>query len=300
MIVILNENIRGVVSDEETMWSVLQTSLPNCVGIELSKFTGDINKHLKELKPDLVIQNSLLGKLSEFKTITYLQDNFLEMRRILGRSLIRRLIARVIGRNDFYSTMIRKQIEVLRSSIRVANSNYTANSYRTVGDFHIIPIGVNTDLFRPMDKVEMRKKYQIPIDRQVKIFVGSQHLVKGFDAIKRMIYDDSNVFWILVFKDSPIEDGHNFKVFCRVSQTTLAELYNCADIFVGRSLVETLGLAAIEAMFCDIPVDVTPTGIFWDWTPDNNQPRNEAFKKGLDRETMIKKWRILIEKYQNE
>lgn len=49
----------------------------------------------------------------------------------------------------------------------------------------------------------------------------------------------------------------------------LAELYNCADLFVGRSKVESLWLAPIEAMFCNLPIDVTPTGIFADWHPEN-------------------------------
>jgi len=55
-----------------------------------------------------------------------------------------------------------------------------------------------------------------------------------------------------------------------------------------------LWLAPIEAMFCNIPIDVTPVGIFNDWRPKNKNPRKEAFGKGLDRETMIKRWNELI------
>lgn len=131
----------------------------------------------------------------------------------------------------------------------------------------------------------------------MKIFVGSTNLVKGFDILRKEIKNDKESFYILVLKDKRTINlpYKNIKVFQRVSQNTLSELYNCADLFIGRSRVESLWLAPIEAMFCNIPIDVTPVGIFADWYPKNKNPRQEAFQKGLDKETMIKKWRSLVE-----
>ena len=99
-----------------------------------------------------------------------------------------------------------------------------------------------------------------------------------------------------MFKDpvAPIILNSNVKIFNQVTQKTLAELYNCADIYIGKSRVESLWLTPIEAMFCDIPIDVTKTGIFYDWRLLNLKPRNEAIKKGLDQETMIKHWEKLV------
>ena len=51
----------------------------------------------------------------------------------------------------------------------------------------------------------------------------------------------------------------------KVSQKVLAELYNSADLCVSRSITESFGLALVEAMFCDVPVDVPKIGVFWDW-----------------------------------
>ena len=164
----------------------------------------------------------------------------------------------------------------------------------------IIPIGTNTKLFKPIDKTFLRNRYNIPQKRFVKIYVGSTHLVKGWDLIKKEIKRNKDDFYILVLKDKKIPKlGYkNIKIFQQVSQMMLAELYNCADLYVGRSRVESLWLTPIEAMFCNVPIDVTSTGIFTDWLPQNKSPRQEAFNKGLDRETMIKRWRILIKKIE--
>ena len=136
----------------------------------------------------------------------------------------------------------------------------------------------------------------MPLNKKIKIFVGSTHSVKGFDILKKEITADKESFYILVLKDKWFRKLNlpNVKVFQRVSQSILSELYNCADIYIGRSRVETLWLTPIEAMFCNVPVDVTPVGIFADWQPENKNPRQEAFTNGLDRETMIRKWQELI------
>ena len=42
---------------------------------------------------------------------------------------------------------------------------------------------------------------------------------------------------------------------------------------------ESFGLAAVEDMFCDLPVNTTKTGIFWDWESNVEKPRKSAFEK---------------------
>jgi hypothetical protein len=131
----------------------------------------------------------------------------------------------------------------------------------------------------------------------VKIFVGSTHPVKGFDILKQEMHRDKESVYALVLKDKRLPWGlpRNAKVFQRISQEALAELHNTADLFVGRSRVETLWLGPIEAMFSGLPVDVTPAGIFADWRPANKDPRTEAFAAGLDRATMIRRWKELLD-----
>jgi len=202
------------------------------------------------------------------------------------------------GRDEF---LIKERIQrntLANADVIVANSKNTANSYG-LNKVEIIPVGTDADLFKSLPhKDALKKKYGIPENRRIKIFVGSTHKVKGFDILKEEIKNDKESFYILVLKDKfiPGLKFSNAKIFQRISQNVLVELHNCADVYVGRSRVETLWLGPIEAMFCGVPVDVTKAGFFADWQPKNKNPRLEAFEAGLDKETMIKKWRSLIER----
>jgi len=294
MIIILNDSIRGVVSNEETLWSILENNILKSKGISTNSLKIPIKEKLKELKPDLILQNSNLGKISDYKTISFLQDPYIDMIKKC-QPLAIFLRAKFRGR-ETYQDKLKKQKESLKTSIRVTNSNYMAQMYKECGDFTVIPLGVNSELFCPMNKKEMREKYKIPKDKVVKIFVGSQHPVKGLNVIKKMINENSNVFWILILKDNLISEGHNYRVFNKVSQNVLAELYNCADLCVSKSVTESFGLALIEAMFCNIPVDVPKIGVFWDWDPNMEKPREEAFERKLDMNSFIDNWKNFIKK----
>jgi glycosyltransferase involved in cell wall biosynthesis len=242
LIVILNDHIRGVVSNEETIWSRLVANLPECIGIDLANLKEPVENRLLELKPSIIIQNANLGKLSPYKTISFLQDPLIGMKKFV-EPLPRFIRAKIRGRKTF-SDIIKKQTESLSGTIN--------------------------------------------------IFVGSTHAVKGFDKIQRMIQENTSIFWILVLKDVKINAGHNYTVFHKISQDILCELYNCADLCVSRSRVESFGLAMIESMFCGTPVDSTKTGVFWDWQPDNNNPRKEALERGLDKFTWMENWKKFV------
>lgn len=292
MIVILNDHIRGVVSNEEVFWSILQKNIPDSMGIGTASLEVPVGKRLAEINPSLVIQNANLGKVSNYKTISFLQDPTLEMKKHF-ETIQTRIRARIRGRETL-TVRLKKQIDSFEGSTKVTNSNYMVDMYKKYGDFQVIPMGVDSDLFKPMDKKEMRKKYNIPFDSKVKIFVGSTHPVKGFGKIQKMIQDDTSVFWILVLKDFRIPDGHNYTVFHKTPHSQLVELYNCSDLCVSRSVTESFGLALVEAMFCDVPVDTTKVGVFWDWQPDFSNPRKSAFDFGLDKNTWMNNWKKLI------
>ena len=244
--------------------------------------------------------NSILGDIQVpqgVKKITLLQDNFVLMHRIVPFDW-KRLVKWFLnfGRDEYLIKEAIQRKAIVGADIVVAVSKNTAGAYG-IKDASIIPIGTDAELFRPLgDQKALRERYGIPNDKRVKIFVGSTHPVKGFDALQNEIEKDSDSFYIVVLKDRhiPALGFPNAKVFQRIPQTVLAQLYNCADLFVGRSRVETLWLAPIEAMFCGVPVDVTPVGIFADWRPENKNPRAEAFKAGLDKATMITRWADLV------
>jgi hypothetical protein len=301
-ILLINENIYGTVSNEETFWSILAKNLQDAKALALKDFKGNLIAYLNKIKPDVLIFNSILGDIKIYsgcKKIVLLQDNFILMDKIIPKTLKQKLSRFLKGNRHFYAQSIIAQKEAIKNADEIiAVSNHIAQTYGVSAE--IIPIGTDTQLFSPLNnRQELKIKYALPLDKKIKIFVGSTHPVKGFDILKEEIENDKNSFYILVLKDEEIPKLNypNIKICNRVSQKQLAELYNCSDLYVGRSRVESLWLTPVEAMFCNIPIDVTPVGIFADWQPDNKNPRQEAFAKGLDRETMIRKWQELIAEF---
>ncbi len=124
---------------------------------------------------------------------------------------------------------------------------------------------LNTGLFRPYPRQSSRDKFQLPQDKKI-ILAGAtggvNSLYKGGDllrdAINALAHDkkndiivalfgasnDSSSNWTLpVYPIGPIED-----------ETTLAQLYSSADIFVMPSRQEAFGQVASEAQSCGVPV----------------------------------------------
>ena len=118
--------------------------------------------------------------------------------------------------------------------------------------------GIDTDYFSPPsseEKVNLKYKYNLPIDKPVVIFVGRLIHEKGFDLVfdsrssKRttLIVGGGNVPRRMCKKDNVIFYG-------AASQSELADLYKLSDVFVFPAAVEMFPLVMQEAMACGLPV----------------------------------------------
>ncbi len=299
-IAIINDNLEGLFK-EDNFWSVLRENLVGSYGISLISLEGNIDDIIRNDRPDVLIVNSILRDIKsppETKKIILLQDNFILMDKIVPKTPRQKIGSIIKGKRSFYKQKIENQKKwISRADKIIAVSKHVADTYKVNAE--IIPIGTDSELFCPKkNRDELKDKHGIPKNKIVKIFVGSTHAVKGFNILLKEIKQDKNSFYIIVLKDEKVPNLNqkNVKIFQRIPQDVLVELYNCADLYVGRSRVETLWLTPIEAMFCGVPVDVTLAGIFADWSPENKNPRQEAFDKGLDRETMVNRWIELVSK----
>ena len=304
-IVIVNDLLGGWMG-ERTFWNYMLDGFPEMIGLdhkaagtgrELFEMTA--RKCIRGMSPDtVIIQNATyLNKISDENfTIAFLQDNL-----------------RTMGMKSWLQDKV-----LTTSQIVVTNSRETAKSYAEFNPV-VIPIGIDTRIFHPLDKGALREKYRIPPKAQVGIFVGDFTEIKGWAEIKRLIDSYPNVFFIIVSKREESYDTVNTKCFCKVSQSTLADLYNCADFFLLGSPVETQCLAALEAGFCGLPIVMKQTGIFMDFSANQrdmigvfDNDLSEAFEKllrdpnrfsprlnlgvlGFGIDSMIYKWRALLE-----
>jgi glycosyltransferase involved in cell wall biosynthesis len=115
----------------------------------------------------------------------------------------------------------------------------------------------------------VRKKYGIPLDAVVIISIGRNHPRKGFeyglDAVAKLRHRGENIAYLLVGRsmDPIIEKAKTLSISdClitpgQVEGRAIAELLQASDIYLSPSIVESFGIATLEAMSAGLPCVVT-------------------------------------------
>jgi glycosyltransferase involved in cell wall biosynthesis len=138
---------------------------------------------------------------------------------------------------------------------------------RACGRSRVIPPGIDTDVFRPKDRTQCRAELGIPPNAFV-IAAGAASLTDTNKNIPWLLEqlaglpEPEHLLIVLAGEgtiDIPI--GLNVRLTGGVAdRTNRAMLLSAADVFVSASLMETYGLALVEAMSCGIPVVAFRTG----------------------------------------
>ena len=297
IVAVVNNSLSGAMQ-EKVIWNFLLENLPNTAGFDMQTVAGKENfeEELKQYilqnypKIKIIMQNASFIDMinSEVFTVGFLQDDLRRMNRV----------------------SLQQENNLENAHKLVANTLYTAASYPEY-NFEIIPVGVNKELFKPGDTQEARKRNGI-VANSVGIFVGNLSDVKGWNEIQPLIEKHPEIFWLVVSKNDEVFTRPNVKMYNKIPQELLADLYRCADFFILGSKVETQCLAAIEACYTDIPVIMRQIGIFGGFTKDeldacgifgddfekalklissqSFSPRKIMEQKGLDIDTMLQRW----------
>ena len=300
-VAVCNDIVTGSMG-EKVLWDFLLEFQPASVGIDISvvgkngSYAKKARNYISATYPNIqvIIQNAtFIGAVDEnLYTIAFLQDDL----RAMGR----------ISKEQEQNLRIARKL--------VTNSITTAISYPEY-DFELIPVGVDSDLFKPMNKTEVRTELGF-MHEQIGIFVGNFSEVKGWSKVRECIEHFPEIKWILVSKYSESFNSPNVHVYNRIPQSLLAKLLNCADFFIIGSPVETQCLAAIEACLCDIPVVMRNVGIFKEFTEEERSkvgifgedfisaiqeisnkpfsPRQVILDKKLTVHDSMKKWNVLL------
>lgn len=127
---------------------------------------------------------------------------------------------------------------------------------------------LNTELWKPLDKAALRRKYQIKPEIRVLAFIAAdpQKKLKGMDYLLKalsLLPDPSSYLLLIAGQDHP--DLHRLNTEFQIqhwgylnSQEKLNEFYSLADLLVNPSVYETFGLTNVEAMACGTPVVAFP------------------------------------------
>ncbi len=162
--------------------------------------------------------------------------------------------------------IIKKQLTIVAPSrwmAAKAQSSSLLSGYKIA----VIPNGVNTDLYHPLEKFAVRKRLNLPIDKQIILF-GAMSAVsdpnKGFEKLVAALkivaarIDSTRVELVVFGSDRPKDEvSFNFNVtyLGKISEESkLVAIYSAADIMCVPSIQESFGQTALEAMACGTPV----------------------------------------------
>ena len=159
-----------------------------------------------------------------------------------------------------------KCITAISASVRKDLDELVDNKEKIID----VPNGVwIKDFQKNINRTEIRKKFNIPLDSIAIISVGRNHIRKGFiyglEAAAKLRNAEINISYILVGRDmSPIIDkakslGVSDCLITpgEVNNETVSQLLQSSDIFVSPSIVESFGINTLEAMCAGLPCVVT-------------------------------------------
>jgi len=149
----------------------------------------------------------------------------------------------------------------------------------------VVPCGVDTELFRPLNPFESKKQLNVP-NKRFLLFVGRIDPVKGIDTllramgmVKQEIGHDSGAHLLIIGGDTDSPDYAEGSEMGRLRQLTsqlglkdmvtflgsqrqdlLPYYYSAAEVCILPSRYESFGMVALEAMACGTPVIASKVG----------------------------------------
>ena len=125
-----------------------------------------------------------------------------------------------------------------------------------------IPNPIDTEVYRPLNKNEIRLKLDLPIDKKIILFAavkasdkrkGMDYLIEASNLLKNKSKDI--LFLIAGNRSEEIENKFALpvKTMGYVSPKDMPLLYNAADLFVSPSLQDNLPNTIMESMSCGTP-----------------------------------------------
>lgn len=136
----------------------------------------------------------------------------------------------------------------------------------------VIANGLNADVYKPLDRSQVRDSLNLPQHKQLVLFgamQGTEDRWKGFPLLVPALQSLSKSGWedrieLVVFGSSEPENaidvGFKIHYLGRLEDERLAKVYAAADVMVVPSRYEAFGQTASEALACGTPVvafDVT-------------------------------------------
>lgn len=257
---------------EDTFWTWFEREFPG------SSF--EVPKKLND--DDILLRYSTLGFLPiEGKQMALCWELYPEMKDLFNTAC-------------FDDRMKKVENAARYATYRTVATNETVKNYEKYGQTVVIPIGVDTDLYKPLkNKKALREKYNLPKDKKIGIWIGTYHPMKGISKLLEYASLNPDVEWIIIWKwemeELKIDNVHSF---VKIKQAQICELLNAADFFLSTSQLRPYYMSEWEAMATNIPF------VFYgnsdrEFYPSKN-PRDDVMRLGWDRKHTKEKWAKLL------
>lgn len=126
---------------------------------------------------------------------------------------------------------------------------------------HLLPFGVDLNIFRPGDKARARAKLGLPNDKFVICLREEGQPFKGVAQVLpalEILAERGDIRLVTLGRAdmlSPIADRFSIRRFGWISEPdAIADIYRAADLFVMPSVAESFGMMAVESIACGTPV----------------------------------------------
>lgn len=170
----------------------------------------------------------------------------------------------------------------------------------------VIPQGVDTSKFHPMDKNNCRKQFNLPEDKLICLYAGRLHPMKGIFELVKVAEKYPNVNFIFAGQGTVPPHTNNCRFLGNIDPTTMPKIMNCADFFVLPTHSEGLGLVLLESLACGIPVIASNVGGCPEVVEDRRsgiliQPKSvESLSNGIEEIITDDQFRRFAGKYGRE
>jgi alpha-1,6-mannosyltransferase len=174
-----------------------------------------------------------------------------------------------------------------RFDLTVAASPAVSAELRALGvaDVHCIPLGVDVEVFRPVDgdRGWLRTRLRVPEGRPIALFAGRFCAEKRLDVVidatsrlpanrrPHLVFIGAGPNEAMLHGMARARGDMSILPFIR-ERTELARAYRGADVYLASGPGETFGLAIAEAMACGLPVVAVNRGA----SPDRVRGSNAA------------------------
>ena len=164
-----------------------------------------------------------------------------------------------------YKTRLLKKI----NPIVVCPSNWLAERVKVAYPFlktvKMIPNGVDTTVFKPMDKNTVRSKLGLPADAFLLLFaaeLATKNPFKGGEVIENLIEKSTfeNCYFVTIGGETSKKSDYHIPFGYISDQEKMAELYAASDLMLYPTRADNLPLVVLEAMSCGLPVIASSIG----------------------------------------